>query len=228
MIGYPGRSGHPRWQLILGMRCPRFPHGSSDARPSLQNIVRSKPPVASRITSTVRSSRRQEARASIPPASSLTTTPASPLSCLSGSLHRKQTSMRSLETSTPEKNLAAAVFVESKSFLLLCHWRPFLADTGSPRLRTKGPRQLFGLSLLVVSGRARRPSDFFALLNGPGPRSVCRAHPADSRTANKIQGPGIVPDPQVYSLSETSSPPQAPKRLRNHSAGAGADLPPRS
>jgi hypothetical protein len=27
-------------------------------------------------------------------------------------------------------------------------------------------------------------------LDGPGPRSVCRAHPADSTTKTNIQGPG--------------------------------------
>src|SRR5918995_4981373 len=101
---------------------------------------------------------------------------------LSGSLHRKQTSKRSLETSTPAKSGAVVfvVVVGSKSLLLLCCWRPFLADTGSPRLlRTKWPRQLFGLSLLVVNGRARRPSDFFAVLlmdQGRG-RSVAPTRP---------------------------------------------------
>src|SRR5215207_4813363 len=52
--------------------------------------------------------------------------------------------------------------------LLRYRWRPVLADTSSPHLATKGPRQLFGLSLLVLSGRARGPSDFFAVLMDQG------------------------------------------------------------
>ena len=62
----------------------------------------------------------------------------------------------------PRENLCRRCGVQ-KLPLLPCRWRPFLADTGSPRLGTKGPRQLFGLSLLIVNGRARRPSDFFAV-----------------------------------------------------------------
>src|SRR5918994_1537375 len=68
---------------------------------------------------------------------------------------------------------------------------PVLEDTSSPQAFTKGPRQLFGLSLLEKEGattfRLLRGLLYFG---GPGPESVCRAHPADSTTANKIQGPG--------------------------------------
>src|SRR5215204_4294736 len=107
-------------------------------------------------------------------------------------------SRRSLETSTPAKSRAVVfVVVGSKSFLL-CHSRPVLADTGSPRLRTKGYRQLFGLSLLVLNGKGATTWRLLRGLDGPGPRSVCRAHPADFTTANKIQGPGLLrPGPCV-------------------------------
>src|SRR5215216_6370390 len=101
-------------------------------------------------------------------------------------------SRRSLETSTPAKSRAVVfVVVGSKSFLL-CHSRPVLADTGSPRLRTKGYRQLFGLSLLVLNGKGATTWRLLRGLDGPGPRSVCRAHPADFMTANKIQGPRLL------------------------------------
>src|SRR5215208_1982746 len=83
--------------------------------------------------------------------------------------------------------------------LLLCCWRPFLADTGSPRLlRTKWPRQLFGLSLLVLNGKGATTKRLLrGLVDGPGPRSVCRAHPADFTTANKIQGPRLLLAPAL-------------------------------
>jgi hypothetical protein len=37
----------------------------------------------------------------------------------------------------------------------------------------------------------------------------------------KRKGRALSPASQVYSLSDTSSPTQAPKCIRNHSAGAG-------
>src|SRR5829696_10056379 len=47
----------------------------------------------------------------------------------------------------PRENLRRRRRGVQKLPLLPCRWRPFLADTGSPRLlRTKWPRQLFGLS----------------------------------------------------------------------------------
>src|SRR5918994_5275853 len=69
---------------------------------------------------------------------------------------------------------------------------PVLEDTSSPQAFTKGPRQLFGLSLLEKEGattfRLPRGLHYFG---GPGPEPVCRAHLADSTTANKIQGPEL-------------------------------------
>src|SRR5215203_6476745 len=111
-------------------------------------------------------------------------------------------SRRSLETSTPAKSRAVVfVVVGSKSFLL-CHSRPVLADTGSPRLRTKGYRQLFGLSLLVLNGKGATTWRLLRGLDGPGPRSVCRAHPADFTSASKIQGSGWVPRPSIGLLTK--------------------------
>src|SRR5687767_11570694 len=45
-------------------------------------------------------------------------------------------------------------------------------------------------------------------------------------TVNRVKkkGRGECPTPQVYRLSDTSSPAQAPKRLRNHSTDAGDGL----
>jgi hypothetical protein len=52
--------------------------------------------------------------------------------------------------------------------------------------------------------------------------------PVNRGKKGERKGRGWCPTPQVYSLSETSSPPQGPKHLRNHSAGAGDGLPARS
>src|SRR5215213_10170384 len=122
-------------------------------------------------------------------------------------------SRRSLETSTPAKSRAVVfVVVGSKSFLL-CHSRPVLADTDSPRLRTKGDRQLFGLSLLVLNGKGATTWRHLRGLDGPGPRSVCRAHPADFTTANKIQGPELLRPgpPRTSGLCSEGQRCQAPK-----------------
>src|SRR5215217_5350014 len=78
------------------------------------------------------------------------------------------------------------------------------------------PRQLFGLSLLVLNKGATTKRLLRGLLDGPGPRSVCRAHPADFTTANKIQGPRLLNSTLVRCASpegdaQKKSPPQ---RLR--------------
>ena len=46
---------------------------------------------------------------------------------------------------------------------------------------------------------------------------LCRI-PLPRTPVNRVKkkGQGECPAPQVYSLSDTSSPAQAPKRLRNH------------
>src|SRR5215218_3328618 len=98
----------------------------------------------------------------------------------------------------------------SKSSLLLFHSGPVLADTGSPRVLRRGGQATVRALLSKKEGTTTfrllsTSFDFFRLLSttsrssfgGPGP--VCRARPADSTTANKIQGPGsgIVTPPQL-------------------------------
>src|SRR5215217_1802556 len=71
------------------------------------------------------------------------------------------------------------------------------------------PRQLFGLSLLVLNKGATTKRLLRGLLDGPGPRSVCRAHPADFTTANKIQGPSLLLAPALVLLSAARNDPGA-------------------
>jgi hypothetical protein len=157
----------------------------------------SKPPVASRITSTGRSSRRRATSVSVP-AGSLGTRGKVYSPSPASRPRRTQTSRRrSLETSTPAVSLRALMDHRWHTSLVL--W-PVLADAGSPLFASGGPWQLFGL---FAKRGARRPYSFSCGLFGPGPEPVCRARPVDSTTADKIQGPELLRTPAQGSLSSS-------------------------
>ena len=73
----------------------------------------------------------------------------------------------------------------------LCHSKPTLAETGSPVLRRRGPGSCLG-SLLVLHGKARGPSDFFAVLMDQGRgRSVAPTRPI-LRPQTRYKGRGVI------------------------------------
>jgi hypothetical protein len=74
---------------------------------------------------------------------------------------------------------------------------PVLADAGSLRFIWRRPWQLFGLTLAIEE---RDDLTASCGLFGPGPEPICRAHPVDSTTADKIQGLGLrLPGPSDVS-----------------------------